>query len=476
MRRVLCHALIALATAVVLPFASAQSSTGVVPASIRDDANWILETRTPEGILANGIDKTWVVPYFANIGATGLARAYALTKDARYITAAWSWLTWYQQHMNGQGFVTDYVYANGSWRSTGSMDSTDSYASTFLVAVREAFAASGDTTKLLSLKSGVSRAAQAIEATTHPDSLTQAAPSWAWRYLMDNAEVYEGWRAAAELAAALGDQTLATHATMRANAIRQSIAVFRATQRGGYDWGHMQSGARATLDWTQLYPSAVSQAWPIYSGLVTGIDAKEIMQRIDQQQPVWDEPYSYGKIVDEQGRVGYWPDVARGFLKAGFMQRATKAYWDLEETAYQHARLWPFHPGIAGSLILLGADLHTANTPPTVTETSHTPASPQAYPISSPMRHDTVSAQATVSDGDDQPVVKICVRDGSTVTCSPMNKTSSTRYQSGALPKKCAGQSFTYWIVAADGERIVTSPQTTVSYQGDRSLNAAFCR
>ncbi|MGH2830327.1 MAG: hypothetical protein ACRDJM_07565, partial [Actinomycetota bacterium] len=167
-------------------------AAAVEPSALRADADWLLAVQTPEGIITQGIDRVWCVPYFANIGARGLAAAYGATWDARYAEGAWRWLSWYQAHMNPSGFVTDYRLVNGTWTSTGSMDSTDAYAATFLSALGELYRTTGNRTRLEGYRTGIAKAAAAIDATTDSDGLTWAKPDYRMKYLMDNAEVYEG--------------------------------------------------------------------------------------------------------------------------------------------------------------------------------------------------------------------------------------------------------------------------------------------
>ncbi|MBV8981404.1 MAG: hypothetical protein JO086_10930, partial [Acidimicrobiia bacterium] len=107
--------------------------------NVAADADWIMSARLTDGAIANYVDRQAVWPYLSNFAAMGLAKATTVTGNSSYVTAAWSWLSWYQAHMGTQGFVTDYTMQNGVLMSTGDMDSTDSYAGTFLLAVREAY-------------------------------------------------------------------------------------------------------------------------------------------------------------------------------------------------------------------------------------------------------------------------------------------------------------------------------------------------
>ncbi|MGH2830328.1 MAG: hypothetical protein ACRDJM_07570 [Actinomycetota bacterium] len=80
------------------------------------------------------------------------------------------------------------------------------------------------------------------------------------------------------------------------------------------------------------------------------------MTRLDAEQPGWDRPDSRAIIVDREEPIGYWPTIARGFLKAGLVERARTAYDRLEAFASVANRYWPFHPGTAGELIRLAIE------------------------------------------------------------------------------------------------------------------------
>src|SRR5919106_4116315 len=163
-RRVL-HGCVAVVTACAMLVPSARPAYAAVVDDVRADANWILSARLSDGAIANYVDRQAVWPYLANFAAMGLARATVVTKDKKYVEAAWKWLSWYQAHMDAQGFVTDYVVKDGRAVSTGFMDSTDAYAGTFLLAVRDIYRANANRTRLKTLKKGIVLAVKAIEAT-----------------------------------------------------------------------------------------------------------------------------------------------------------------------------------------------------------------------------------------------------------------------------------------------------------------------
>jgi len=111
-----------------------------------------------------------VWPYRANLAATGLARATLATGNPRYVDGAWRWLDWYQAHEGPTGAVTDYQVVGGGERSTGTEDSTNAYAETFLSAVEAAHVADPGATRLTALQGGLAGAVRAIEAARTPTS------------------------------------------------------------------------------------------------------------------------------------------------------------------------------------------------------------------------------------------------------------------------------------------------------------------
>lgn len=313
--------------------------------AVRAEADWALQAQLADGALGHYVDRVKVWPYLANFTAIGLARATEVTGDARYVAAAWRWLAWYQASQDGQGFVTDYTVVGGVPVSTGDMDSTDAYAGTFLLAVRRAYRATGDKATLRSLQAGITNAVRAIEATQDTDGLTWAKPTWKVKYLMDQAETLAGLRAAAELAATLGDGALAQRVSADATRMQTGIDGLWNTATGAYDWAVHETGVRTPTNWTVLYPEALQQAWAVAFGAVPKDRAKTLMARFGAEQPRWDQP------------PDYWPVAGWAYLRIGDTARAGAAATAIQNKAAATARAWPYTPANAGQLIgLLSAD------------------------------------------------------------------------------------------------------------------------
>lgn len=350
-------AAVATVAAVAMPTAEAAAvppfrHADVSPSAIAGDADWLLQGQLPDGAIAWYIDKAHISPYQANYAAIGLAEARKQTGSATYSDAAWAWLGWYAAHEDSNGFVTDYnVDATGVETSTGDEDSTDAYAGTFLSAVRATYLADPDAADLQSLHAGVTGAVNAIEVTQDADGLTWAKPTWHVKYLMDQAETYNGLVSAGEIASVLGDSGLAERAGADAAAMKNGIASLWDAPTNAYDWA--KSGGVNTTDWNVLYPDAMEQAWIAGSPAISRSRANQSMKSLDEFQPQWDSPDAQANINGTIGTVGYWPVAGWALLRLGKISQATTAADSIRAAALGANRGWPFTTGVAGELIVL---------------------------------------------------------------------------------------------------------------------------
>jgi hypothetical protein len=141
-----------------------------------------------------------VVPYFSNLAAYGLMRAYEITSNPKYLASAQAWAGWYLAHQNIDGTIYDFYGTAGHWNPTYDYDSTDSYASTFLeVAQKILLYTSSTATISQSLLQSVPGLLAAQQLTMQPDGLTLAKPGYDFAYTEDNIEVYRGMIAAAAI-------------------------------------------------------------------------------------------------------------------------------------------------------------------------------------------------------------------------------------------------------------------------------------
>lgn len=331
--------------------------TQPVTATVRAEASWIRNAQLPDGAIAPDPGADQILAYTANYAALGLARAAAELHDQADAEAAWRWLSWYQAHQDTAGFVTDYEAADGTETSTGTYDSTDAYAGTFLTAAAATWRSDPDKTRLKALARGIGRAVAAIESTQAADGLTWAKPSYYVRYLMDNAEAYGGLRSAVTLAIALGEPVLAVRADSDARRVAVGVASLWNRAAGGFDWAMVPNGTTSTPTWTVLYPDVMENAWAVAYGLASPVQAASIVSHLDRQQPQWAEPdhaalSNISGAVSQQA-VGYWPVAGWALTLTGHTSDALDAAATISAGAAAERRTWPYTVADAGQLIAL---------------------------------------------------------------------------------------------------------------------------
>ncbi len=146
-------------------------------------------------------NKYWQVePYLVNLGLKGFLKSL---EGKRFVMVK-DWLNWYTRHIDAKGIILDHWYkGDGTGETTcpaskdiscKHADSHDSYAATFLSLCYSYYEASAD-------KSWFSKDAiiklelignLLVDILQQPDGLTWAKTDYHIKYLMDNAEVYDG--------------------------------------------------------------------------------------------------------------------------------------------------------------------------------------------------------------------------------------------------------------------------------------------
>ena len=407
------------------------SATALLTADVRADADWILSSQLADGSIANYSDKLAVWPYLSNFAALGLVRATAVTGDKKYLNATWRWLEWYQAHQDARGFVTDYHVVNGQLVSTGFMDSTDSYAGTFLLAVREAYRQRGEIAKVKGLAAGITRAVAAIEATQQSDGLTWAKPSWRVKYLMDQAETYSGLVAASELARLIGNRSLADRATDNAKRMKAGVDALWNPATTAYNWAVHENGVRLPNRWSVLYSDSLQQAWAVAFGMVDPSRAAALAQLFTVSQPNWAKPLDVALFDSGTQTVGYWPMAGLGLRLAGNPAGALGTA-TIRAGSMTTGRAWPFTTGNAGQLILLESSGWTPPTLPTTTTTTSKPTTTTAKPTTTTAKPTTTTARPTTTMAP------------STTTTSTAPPTSPTTAPAGSGAVRALGVDPTY--------------------------------
>jgi len=202
-----------------------------------------------------------VEPYFANYADAGLAAWLAVHPDPPVAADGWAWLAWYAHHMQRpSGYIDDYTAVGSDDTPTGSYDSTDAYAGTFLVAVNAMDYATGNLTEALRFRWPARLAMRAIASTMQPDGLTYAKPDYPAAYTLDNSEVEAGLAAADTFAARIQDWPLRNMAAGLLRRADHAIATLWNPAADSYDWA---AGSPSELTANDAYPDGWAQIWPV---------------------------------------------------------------------------------------------------------------------------------------------------------------------------------------------------------------------
>jgi hypothetical protein len=231
-------------------------------------ADRIIANQLPDGAIVMG-DPTFppfqVIPYFSNLAAYGLMRAYEITYDPRYLSAAQAWTIWYIGHQNPDGTVYDYDGVVGNWTPTYDYDSTDSYASTFLeVAEKVLLYTSADHPVSKLLTKAVPGLLYAQQLTMMPNNLTLAKPGYDFAYLEDNVEVYRGMVAASNIPG--WDRSGRPDPAWQAENTRYAIEtlLYKTRTPAHYVIGMASDGTIEDISsWKQWYPDQQAQLMAI---------------------------------------------------------------------------------------------------------------------------------------------------------------------------------------------------------------------
>ena len=253
-------------------------------ASLQVENGALLMTRGPNGSFSMN-------PYFADFAALALLGAGESYYEnvRRYMDWHFAHLNTAQTDYNGvDGTIYDYTItlSNGEVVSEQitinaegkkSYDSTDSYAATFLCVVAKYYEKTGDLDYLQANSQDLQRLLNPIRQTMNK-GLTFAKPDYRIKYLMDNCEVYEGLVAAEKVYAALGLTELCAEATDLKNQIYDAIEKYMWVEEEGYyevALGVNNDSAYA-FTWTNFYPCATAQLFPIFCGVLDPADSRAI--------------------------------------------------------------------------------------------------------------------------------------------------------------------------------------------------------
>ncbi len=224
-----------------------------------------------DGSFQNG-QPLWIEPYLGLQAAQAMLLAYDIEGDAAYLASAKSYIEWYVAHLEADGTVFAYTGTYPSYSSTNNYDSTDSYAAEFLTLANMYFARTLDTTFLNWAWSYVPTVVGAMELTLDTqDGLTYAKPGNDFKYLMDNTEVFLGFKNAALLAFAANDTAKYADWNSKAYNVQTGIETMYLLADGRYAWAKSSNGALST-DWVNVYADGDAQMFAIKNVLGGGAD------------------------------------------------------------------------------------------------------------------------------------------------------------------------------------------------------------
>jgi len=329
---------------------------------VREQADYILSSQTGTGAIKLAPDSRDIIPYFSNIAAVGLIRAYRLTGDPAYLQAARMWLDWYSARQNREidrygikGTIYNFkILDDGSEVPTYDYDSSDAYAATYLWALYEYFLASNDLSYLMQRKENMDLAVNAILSTMDRDSLTYARPDLRTKYLMDNCEVYRGLYSAGRMLSALGDDS-GVELVEKAEAVRRSILSTFLRRRGYFAWAQS-----ATVNLSNFYPDLMANFWPVIMEVVDGNSSvAQKLFEILKSYNYWDLSVSKSSAAMSSAYFSYL--VGRSNVTQLLLTRAAALYprnewpWHVAEAAWTILSF--YHFGVDGGLVVSSSEV-----------------------------------------------------------------------------------------------------------------------
>lgn len=317
-------------------------------------STWLSTQTLSDGAIL--YSSTEIEPYFSNLAAIGWL------SDTSKISAVEEWMQWYITHLNSQdyngldGTIYTYKISNGAETATGSYDSADSYAATFL-SLAEALWNTGDQGAQTFVKNigeqTFDRIGKVIASLQQSNGLVYAKPDYKIEYLMDNAEDYRGLADFAALATQAWSDT-ATTAKYNAMAAQiqagiQNVLYISST---GLYYPYAGSAAPNLGTW---YPDAVAQLFPITNGVIlaTSSQAQGVYSKFNSAWPGWPQLSYKAQDSSPWCVVGY----------AGYLMNdttRTNAYLISIQGQYVDESpqfAWPFYSAEAGWFLRANAGM-----------------------------------------------------------------------------------------------------------------------
>jgi len=324
--------------------------------NVQQTSAWLATQQLSDGAILYTSGE--IEPYFSNLAAIGWLA------DTTKIPQVEAWMRWYINHFNWPdynglyGTVYDYNVSNGVETSTGSYDSTDSYAATFL-SLAEALWNTGDAGAQAFIRNigeyDFNVVGNVITDLQQSNGLVYAKPDYQVEYLMDNSEDYRGLMDFAALATqAWGDTNTTTWYTIHANNVLSGVNnVLYIPLLGLY----RPYAGDLLPNLNTWYPDAIAQIFPIINGLIspTSAQAQTLYSKFNAAWPGWPQ-LSFGPNSFPTCDLGY-----ASYLMGDSTR--TNQYITTIETKYVNVTPqfpWPFYSAEAGWFMRTNAGMASA--------------------------------------------------------------------------------------------------------------------
>jgi len=237
-------------------------------------------------------ESNFIIPYTINLIALSEMNENSNLKPIK------NYLNWvflnlnYPDKFGITGSIYDYhISIIGEETSSEDYDSVDSYSATFLMLLEKYLFLSQDTALIMQNKQKIHDIAYTIVHLQGEDGLTIAVPNSEIKYLMDNCEVYGGLKAIISLSEEFG-WDLEDYYFEAKNSLENGI-MQKLYNEGlqNFNWA-VEERVASSSNWTEFYPDAYAQIFPIVYGLLDDDD--------ELKNHIWD---NFNEIYKKQIHV-----------------------------------------------------------------------------------------------------------------------------------------------------------------------------
>ena len=359
MKRILTVILIStMAVVMMMPaqlsFAAASTRAG--------EASYIKSLAVTDGDMAGAISESksddTIIPYFADFACLGLT-AYGRSSDQQTVL---NYINWHIGHMNDaatdkfgiSGTIYDYI----AGVSTGSYDSTDSYAATFLTLLYK-YSETYDPAFLKDRESLIDTLTNVMLATyIDKIGLTSATPDYDECILMDNCEVYQGFVSAFRIYEKYcGNSAKSATMAQYAATVKKSIIrrYWSSTKGCFYADVDLNGKADSAFKLNRFYLDASSQLYPVIYGVISPKSkmAKSAYSKFKKyylRKGVAGRDWAACSV---KGSEGYpWCILLGGVIKMGDKATAARFKKNVKAKFISKGHKYPYYCGEAGQLLL----------------------------------------------------------------------------------------------------------------------------